>query len=82
VNWELSRHAETVLQERKIAIEWVRFTLNYPERVEQMTDGTWHYLSRIAENENRVLRVILNRDTNPVRVITVFFDRRMRGQLP
>jgi hypothetical protein len=82
VEWEFSRHARTVVQEREIAIEWIQLTLDAPERVEQLTDGTWHYLSRITENEDRVLRVILNRDNNPARVITVFFDRRMRGQLP
>lgn len=82
MDWELSRHAETVVQERAIAIEWIQRTLDTPERVEQMTNESWHYLSRIAENEDRVLRVILNQDVNPARVITVFFDRRMRRPLP
>jgi hypothetical protein len=43
--------------------------------------GTVHYLGTIPEHGHRVLRVVINRQVSPVRVVTVFFDRKMKGQL-
>lgn len=40
-----------------------------------------HRFRSIPENENRVLRVILNIITIPIKVVTLFYDRRMRGKL-
>ncbi len=54
-----------------------------PQRIE--TDTTdpalEHRLAEISECENRVLRVIINPHTNPIRVVTLFFDRKIRGKL-
>ena len=36
---------------------------------------------RIPEHGNRVLRVAVNTKVAPWRVVTVFFDRSMRGEL-
>ena len=36
-----------------------------------------HYTKRIRERDGRVLRVIVNADLQPNRVVTVFFDRRL-----
>ena len=49
-----------------------------PEQIEPDTVDAEleHHLARIAEFDNRVLRVIVNRNVAPVRVVTVFFDRR------
>jgi hypothetical protein len=35
----------------------------------------------IEENENRVLRVIVNIMSIPIKIVTLFFDRRMKGKL-
>jgi hypothetical protein len=35
----------------------------------------------IPEYEGRVLRVVINLSVEPVRVVSVFFDRKMRGKL-
>jgi hypothetical protein len=40
-----------------------------------------HYLAVVAEQGNRVLRVIIKRGTMPPRVITAYFDRKMKGKL-
>jgi hypothetical protein len=40
-----------------------------------------HRLGKIDEFEGRVLRVIVNPQLEPIRVITAFFDRAMRGKL-
>jgi len=70
-----------MLKERGIAQEWVRRTLVEPERTEQRSDGTIHYLKAIPEHGERVLRVVTEPESEPLRVITTFFDRReRRGQ--
>ena len=40
-----------------------------------------HALAPIPEREGRVLRVVYNRGVDPIRVMTAFFDRTMRGKL-
>jgi hypothetical protein len=40
-----------------------------------------HALKVIPEMGNRVLRVVYNETVAPVRIISVFFDRSMRGRL-
>jgi hypothetical protein len=54
--------------------------LNAADRVEPDLDDEEleHRLGRIQEYDNRVLRVIINRWADPVRVVTVYFDRAMR----
>ena len=41
-------------------------------------DNAPHYTKRIHERDGRVLRVVVNADVQPNRVVTVFFDRRLR----
>jgi len=38
-------------------------------------------LAPIPEREGRILRVVYDRRVDPVRVVTAFFDRTMRGKL-
>jgi hypothetical protein len=40
-----------------------------------------HHLARIAEHGNRVLRVVFNNQVSPVLVVTVYFDRKLKGNL-
>ena len=75
---EFSIHARDMLQERAIPEEWVMRTLNDPDKREIMTDNTTHYIKAIPEFGGRSLRVVMNLDVIPNRVITVFFDRRIR----
>jgi hypothetical protein len=75
---ELSTHAKDMLIERQIPEEWVWRTIKSPDRTEIGADKNLHYFKAIEENENRVLRVIVNPRIEPERVVTVFFDRRLR----
>jgi hypothetical protein len=75
---ELSNHAKAMLGERNIAEEWMWRTLDDPERVEIGMDNNTHYIKAIAEHEGRFLRVIVNHHVTPHRVVTLFFDRRLR----
>jgi len=67
-----------MLLERGIALEWVKRVVTEPARSESREDGTIHYLKPISEHGGRVLRVVVRPENKPVRVITVFFDRRER----
>jgi hypothetical protein len=52
---------------------WLRFTIDNPIREELQLDGRIRRWARIAEFDNRVLRVILLKDG--VTVHNAFFDR-------
>ena len=74
-----SVHARDMLKEREISEEWVILTINSPDKSEKRAeDNNWHYTKSIPERENRILRVVVNQEVNPYRVVTVFFDRRLR----
>lgn len=71
-------HAKTMMQERMIQEDWVISTVNEPDMTEEKRDDEKHYLKRIPQNSEKILRVIVNPATSPPRVITVFFDRRVQ----
>lgn len=56
-------------------------TLSQPTRTKQEDDGTVHYLRPIRERGERVLRVVTNPKSNPPQIVTVFFDRRAKGEV-
>lgn len=77
-DYEFSKHALEMLHERKIEKEWVWRTLETPGRHKKGKDGNMHYTKPIKEKDGRVLHVIVNPYENPRRIVTVFFDRRLR----
>ena len=78
---EFTLHARRMLKERRIAEEWVMQTLSHPARTEQREDGTVHHLKAIPEHGGRMLRVVTNPKSDPPQIVTVFFDRRAKGEL-
>lgn len=81
MDFALTQHATEVLIEREIDLHWVEFTLNFPELIEQdrEDDELEHRLAVIKEYGNRVLRVVFNKQVKPIRIVTVYFDRKMKG---
>ncbi len=75
-----TKHCEDMLKERSIIKIWVELTVNEPEKLEDKAVGTTHYFRRIPEYGNRWLRVIVNTSEEPNKIITVFFDRRLKGK--
>ena len=73
-----TRHALDVMQERELAQDWIERVVAGPAVVEHSTDGTVHYIGRIAERDDRLLRVVVAGEPEPHRVVTAFFDRRLR----
>jgi hypothetical protein len=78
VDYEFSEHAYDMLQERNIREDWVKLAMEDPERKEPMDDGTVHYIKAIDQYGGRFLRVVVNPDVSPQRIVKVFFDRRIR----
>ncbi len=76
MDYILSDHARKRILKRKIRTAWIEMTLTHPARTENDdVDPTLvHALRPIPEKAFRVLRVIYNEATNPVIVVTAYFD--------
>ena len=79
---EFTQHARDVIAARRLDFEWIRRTMKTPQLVEDAPDGTRHFLARVPEQEDRVLRVVVNPQVDPPLVVTAFLDRKMRGRVP
>ena len=83
MKFELTKHAQKALNEREIPMEWLERTLAAPELVLPDPDDATveRRFRRIPEFGGRVLRVAVNTTVEPKRVVSVFFDRKMKGKL-
>jgi len=83
MSYTLSEHAKKVLAEREIQLEWLERTLREPvlRRPDPDDSSLERRYRAIPEFEGRVLRVVVNLAIEPVCVVSVFFDRSMRGKL-
>ena len=83
MKYELTRHAKDSVAEQEIETEWIERVLTSPGR--RMPDKRnaflEHRLGVIDEFGGRVLRVVVNPTVIPIRVVTVYFDRTMKGKL-
>lgn len=81
--YALTSHARRMMAERGIRTAWLEETLVSPERVERdpVDPEVSHRLRKIPDMGGRVLRVVYNHTAEPNRVVSVFFDRRLRGKL-
>ncbi len=80
---EYTRHAVHAMDERMIPREWVESAVAEPAlRTSDPNDPeVERFFRRIPERDGRVLRVAVNTRVAPWRVVSVFFDRSMRGEL-
>jgi len=80
----LSRHARRVVDERKLAEEWIAQAIASPAFTEPdpTQPGAIRAFRRIAAFGNRVLRVVYYDAGTHYRVITVFFDRQASRRRP
>ncbi len=75
-----TNHAATVMSERNISSAWVEKAVHNPGWVEgEPTDvAIERRFCNIAENGNRILRVVCLENSVEIRIISVFFDRKAR----
>ena len=76
--FEFSKHALDVIQERNIPEEWIFRTIDKPDYTEEGLDNNMHYIKAISEYGGRFLRVVINPNVFPERIVTVFFDCRFK----
>ena len=83
MDWVPTAHASEMLKERGILAAWAS-ALAAPESVEpdRLDPSLQHALGRIPDHGNRVLRVVFDPSTSPVRLVTVFFDRKASRMQP
>ena len=76
MNYVLTDHAQKRCVRRKIRPEWIAATLEHPARTENDADDPTiaHALRNIPEKGFRMLRVVYNETTDPVTIVTVYFD--------
>lgn len=77
--YEFTIHSFDMLEEREIPEKWIFDTLKFPDRIEYCEDNTVHYIKTILEFGNRYMRVVVNPATKPKKIVTFFFDRRIKG---
>ena len=75
-----SKHAADMMGERDIPEDWVWRAINQSDNTFTSEDGNLHFTKAITERENRVLHVVANPAISPKRIITLFFDRRLRSK--
>ena len=79
-DYDFSKHALDMMEERNITETWVWRTINESENTFTSEDGNLHFTKSISEKENRVLHVVVNPAVSPKRIVTLFFDRRLRSK--
>ncbi|MCL4272984.1 MAG: DUF4258 domain-containing protein [Anaerolineales bacterium] len=79
-DFTFTKHALDMLEERGISEDWVWRTINESDEKFTSEDGNLHFTKAIAERENRVLHVVVNPAVSPKRIVTLFFDRRLRSK--
>ena len=83
MKYELSQHALIRIREREIEIAWLEQAITKPQRTEPDEDdlGMEHRLAAIVEKDYRVLRVVCDPRQEPLKIVTLHFDRSMKGKL-
>ena len=79
MKFKLTSHAEKRILRRKIKLEWIAAAMKHPARTENdIEDASLvHALLPIPEKGFQVLRVIYNETTEPVDIITAYFDEKV-----
>lgn len=80
---EYTKHAVHAMAERVIPMEWVERVVAEPAlRISDPNDPeVERFFRSTPERDNRILRVAVNTRVAPWRVVSVFFDRNMKGKL-
>lgn len=83
MTYELTEHALIRMRERQIETAWLERALTNPQKTEpdEEDPGLEHRLASIAEKDYRVLRVVCDPRVVPLKIVTVHFDRSLKGKL-
>ena len=76
-DFEFTAHSIDMLVERNIPEELIWRTIRSSDDKQLGADGNIHHFKAIEESNGRILRIIVNENTQPKRIVTAFFDRRL-----
>lgn len=76
MEFRLSDHAEKRIRQRKIKPEWIKAAIENPDNIENDAEDRTlaHALKAIPERGFKILRVVYNETTEPVIIITAYFE--------
>ena len=76
MEFKLSNHASKRIKQRKIKQEWLQAAITIPDSLESdIEDSTvLHALIEIPERGFKRLRVVYNETTQPVTIVTAYFE--------
>lgn len=71
------------MQERNIEAAWLERVIANPQRTEpdEEDPALEHRLAAIVEKDYRVLRVVCDPRATPLKIVTLHFDRAVKGKL-
>lgn len=72
---EFTKHAENMLVERGFDRDFIVQVVFQPDWTEERGSDEWHAFKRVG---NKVLRVVVAGKQPPFRVVTMFYDRRVK----
>lgn len=72
---KFTKHAENMLKERKLAKSLVIEAIEAPDHTEQGDGNIWHAIKKAGP---RFLRVVVSGNKKPYKVVTIYYDRRLR----
>ena len=80
---ECTKYAVHAMAERMIPMKWVERVVAEPtlRMLDPNDPEVERFFRSIPERDNRILRVAVNTRVAPWRVVSVFFDRNMKGKL-
>jgi hypothetical protein len=78
--FKFSDHARDMLKEPNISEDWVWQAIDAADWKIEGRDGNIHYFKSIIERGGRILHIVVNPHLSPMKIATVFFDRRARRQ--
>ena len=83
MKYDLTQHARDVIDERQISLDWLERVLANPSLIEASTTDPEleSRFAKIPEFGDRVLRVVVNTRVVPERIVSVYFDRKMKENL-
>jgi len=76
VDFRLSHHAKKRINQRKINHDWIQLAIDHVDVIENDTEDPTllHALIEIPERNFKTLRVIYNETTDPITVVTAYFE--------
>ncbi|MBA3044922.1 MAG: DUF4258 domain-containing protein [Candidatus Thermoplasmatota archaeon] len=72
---QFTKHASNMLKERKLTRKLIIDSIKTPDFREDGDGGIWYAIKKVGP---RFLRVVISGKKKPYKVVTIYYDRRLR----